>query len=297
MRRILAQLTTLDALIKACVNAMVSKHDRQCSSSRQYRRYWLTSRMTTPSSDCEVDQEACRCRRRQRHASARGQRQRRGGRRASTRHKKIEGKKERGFDRLLQQMGKAPSLLLPLNNPTTTDDDDCGVAQRRMALAVPIALLLPDCCAQDLLHASLARELMSTWDRLIRGGRNRLLSASSAPTVIVVLLRSGRFALAVFSLAKVKMYSTTAMTMITGGLHESLGLMRSTCVGILPVLRVILSTDEMLSDDLGAGGGRMLNNAGFTGRSWLIRGGILAALVEGRKCRCGYEQGCHGADG
>ena len=36
--------------------------------------------------------------------------------------------------------------------------------------------------------------------------------------------------------------------------------MRSARVGVLPVPTAILSTDEMLSDDLGAGG---VNNTGF----------------------------------
>jgi hypothetical protein len=108
-------------------------------------------------------------------------------------------------------MGKAPSLLLPL-------DDDCGgVAPRRMALEVPIALLPTDRRARDMSHASAATELLSAWDRLTGGGRDGgapSSSPSSAPTVIVVLLRSGRFVSAVFSLTKAKMSKTIAMTMI-----------------------------------------------------------------------------------
>jgi hypothetical protein len=56
---------------------------------------------------------------------------------------------------------------------------------------------------------------------------------------------------------------TSILPFMRGGLLVSSGLMRSSRVGVLPVLMAILSTDEMLCDDLGTGVGRMLNDAGF----------------------------------
>ncbi|KAL3826913.1 hypothetical protein ACHAXA_005993 [Cyclostephanos tholiformis] len=116
-------------------------------------------------------------------------------------------------------MGNAPCVLIPLDDPSTTtgrmvavEDDDGGVMggggqPRRLALAVPIALLPSYHRVRDETHASTARALLDAWDvwngEECRDGSSLWSStSSSSPTIIVVLLRSGRFASAVYAISK-----------------------------------------------------------------------------------------------
>lgn len=84
---------------------------------------------------------------------------------------------------------------------------------------------------------------------------------------------------------------TSILLFMMGGLLVRSGLMRSARVRVLPVPMAILSTDEMLSDDLGAGGGRwedVEQHRVHDGPFRSMWGGVvLAALVERWRHRCG----------
>jgi hypothetical protein len=151
-RALLAQLATPDALVEAYVKAMASVHDGQShflqtiseilvdveddntfqSKDLNPRAIVIVGQMRIIAilAHREVDQEACRRRRRRHRAPARGER--RGGGGGHRRSKKIWGKKEGGGNRLLRRMGKAPFLLLPLDDRTTTNADDCASPQAQV---------------------------------------------------------------------------------------------------------------------------------------------------------------------
>ena len=88
---------------------------------------------------------------------------------------------------------------------------------------------------------------------------------------------------------------TSILLFMRGGLLVRSGLMRSARVGVLPVPTAILSTDEMLSDDLGAGGvnntGFMMDPSGQCGEAFLLPwwrdGGIDADKSRDAKVRMG----------
>ncbi|KAL7552412.1 hypothetical protein ACHAWF_015647 [Thalassiosira exigua] len=99
-------------------------------------------------------------------------------------------KKAPGGDAARRRMGKAPSVLLPLGDAAEADgaDDEEGARRStRRALEVPRALLPPSVPRDDVRAA--AASLLASWDRL-----------RDSATVVVVLIRSGRFAAAVYSL-------------------------------------------------------------------------------------------------
>ena len=102
-------------------------------------------------------------------------------------------KNKKSKNDMTTKMGKAPSLLLPYHpqdNNTKSDDD----IDKRV-LEVP-NVLLPNNYLRDNypFHVpSVAKRLLSTWDQLMSNTTN-------PPTILVVLLQSGRFAAAVFTL-------------------------------------------------------------------------------------------------
>ncbi|KAL7540273.1 hypothetical protein ACHAXR_009995 [Thalassiosira sp. AJA248-18] len=115
-------------------------------------------------------------------------------------------KNKKSKDDILQKMGKAPSILLPVEEVGVTNNTKNGTSRqnkstRKKALEIP-NILLPINYLRDNPNwkvSSVANSLLSTWDQL-NGSPSSSSSSSSPPTILMVLLQSGRFAAAVFSL-------------------------------------------------------------------------------------------------
>ena len=116
-----------------------------------------------------------------------------------SRVKKPKGGKRSDKEQLFQKMrGKAPSISLAL--PTTS-------SKQQQALQIPTILLPTPNYIRDNPNwdtASAAKTLLSTWDQL----------NSSSANIIVVLLQSGRFAAAVYTLKTTIHSKVPQLTMI-----------------------------------------------------------------------------------
>ena len=127
------------------------------------------------------------------------------GKSAHKPNKKSKNRKSK--DDILQKIGKAPSILLPIHDNSVNTVKKKNSANKNEALEVPNVLLPPNYLRDNpsWKTPSIAKSLLKTWDQLNN-------ATSSSPTIIVVLLQSGRFAAGVFSLQKQN--KTTMMKML-----------------------------------------------------------------------------------
>ena len=107
--------------------------------------------------------------------------------------KKKKHKNKNKAKDMVTKMGKAPSILLPYDNNKEKRKNDIGSSDKRV-LEVPNVLLPINYINDNPSYhvSSMAKTLLSTWEALN--------DKTHPPTIIVVLLQSGRFASAVFTL-------------------------------------------------------------------------------------------------
>jgi len=121
--------------------------------------------------------------------------QQQGGGRKGNKPKRSKNKKTK--DDMQTKLGQAPSILLPFHDHTDSSTSKKNKQTNKQALEVPNVLLpvnyLRDCPFQV---SNVAQTLLNTWDTMNAPSP----SNDSSPTIIVVLIQSGRFASAVFNL-------------------------------------------------------------------------------------------------
>lgn len=125
----------------------------------------------------------------------------------SNRVKKSKVGKRSNKDQLFQKMhGKAPSISLQLITASPDDDTKNASSKQQKALQIPTILLPPNYVRDnpDWDTASAAKSLLATWDNL----------NSSSTNIIVVLLQSGRFVSAVYTLKTTTHSKVPQLTMI-----------------------------------------------------------------------------------
>ena len=129
---------------------------------------------------------------------------------------------------VLQKLGRPPTILLPLEamlpatNADTAKKSEASSSSRThrktmQAFEIP-SILLPINYLRDNPNwkvTAVAQLLLSYWERLHHSSITSSTSSFSAPTIIVILLQSGRFAAAVYSIQQQTKHSTSPiMTMI-----------------------------------------------------------------------------------
>ena len=125
----------------------------------------------------------------------------------SNRVKKSKGGKRSNKEQLFQKMhGKAPSISLSLPSSLPNDTTKIASSKQQQALQIPTILLPPNYIRDNPNWdtASAAKSLLATWDNL----------NSSAANIIVVLLQSGRFVAAVYTLKTTTHSKVPQLTMI-----------------------------------------------------------------------------------
>lgn len=141
-----------------------------------------------------------------------GHRNTTGVRAAATSKPRIKQSKSKD-DKVLQRLGRPPSILLPIDTiqsttakQSRTSSSTNGGTNTMKAIEVP-SVHLPTNYLRDNPNwkvTSVAQILLSYWEQLNNTINTSALSsspsASGSPTIIVVLLQSGRFASAIYSL-------------------------------------------------------------------------------------------------
>mmetsp|Transcript_37519 Transcript_37519/g.55280 ORF Transcript_37519/g.55280 Transcript_37519/m.55280 type:complete len:655 (+) Transcript_37519:195-2159(+) len=126
----------------------------------------------------------------------------------TNRVKKPKGSKRSDKEQLFQKMhGKAPSISLSLPPASPHDDDTKNApSTQQKALQIPTILLPPNYIRDNPNWdpASAAKTLLTTWDHL----------NSQSANIIIVLLQSGRFVAAVYTLKATTHSKVPQLTMI-----------------------------------------------------------------------------------
>lgn len=112
--------------------------------------------------------------------------------------KKSKGSKRSDKEQLYQKFhGKAPSITLSLPASSTDDNAKQTSSTKRKALQIPTILLPPNYTRDNPNWdtPSAAKSLLTTWDKLASSS-----SSPSSANIVIVLLQSGRFVGAVYTL-------------------------------------------------------------------------------------------------
>jgi len=115
----------------------------------------------------------------------------------SRKGKPKRSKNKKSKDDMQTKLGQAPSILLPYDHNTDSSTSKKNKQTNKLALEVP-NVLLPINYLRDYPFqvSNVAQTLLNTWDQMNTPSQ----SNDSSPTIIVVLIQSGRFASAVFNL-------------------------------------------------------------------------------------------------